>query len=243
MAPRFAVYFSPADQTPLARFGERVLSRTATKISPIENQRDTAWQNLLARPRHYGFHATLKAPFELADSVSEEGLVEAVENLAATLGVCSLEGLKVKEFNGFAALAFDRQPDAVASLARQCLLQLEPLRAPLSEFDYQRRDPDYLSERQRQYLSEFGYHHVLEDFDFHMTLSGALEDKKEVFLTYLRESYAQLVLEAPVLDRLCIFSQPNREQPFVRVADIPLGDVRSDTNGAEMGVDQQSTAG
>ena len=38
---------------------------------------------LVAAPRRYGFHATLKAPFRLAEAATSEGLDKAVEELAA----------------------------------------------------------------------------------------------------------------------------------------------------------------
>ena len=243
MAPRFAIYFSPADDTQLALFGKAVLSRTATNILPLDTDHEAAWGDLLGRPRHYGFHATLKAPFELSDASSEQRLLDAVEALAQTLSTCSLAGLKVKEFNGFAALAFDQQPASVAELARLCLLELEPHRAPLSDFDYQRRDPARLSPRQRQNLSDYGYHHVLEDFDFHMTLSGALGQKKKPFLAFLEREYARIASDTAMLDRLCVFSQRDREDPFVRIADIPLGDVRSYVDFQSMPSSQKGSIG
>jgi len=225
MVPRFAVYFSPADDSALARFGETVLSRTPTEVPALGATESANWGDLLSRPRHYGFHATLKAPFELVEGSSEKELMDGVSRLASSMDSCTLDGLRVTEFNGFAALAFDQQPETLASVARQCVLQLEHFRAPLTEADYQRRDPDNLSARQRSNLREFGYHHILEDFDFHMTLSGPLGDRKQAFLDHLGTQFEQLVVTPQRFDRLCVYHQSDRSQAFLRVGEFPFADV------------------
>jgi len=53
--------------------------------------------------------------------------------------------------------------------------RFEQFRAPLTEADVQRRNPDSLTESQRQNMYQYGYPHVLNDFNFHMTLSGQNE--------------------------------------------------------------------
>ena len=82
MTPRYAVYFVPAAQSALYRFGASLLGYdcyTGTEIAfpqalPVP---EPAWREMTQEPRRYGFHATLKAPFHLADGAGEAALIEA----------------------------------------------------------------------------------------------------------------------------------------------------------------------
>ena len=111
-AARLAVYFVPADGTALARFGNGVLGRDARgrpcAPDPALPPTPAAW---VAAPARYGFHATLKAPFHLADGVEEGDLRAACERLAATLAPVPLPTLAPRRLGSFTALAL---PDARA---------------------------------------------------------------------------------------------------------------------------------
>ena len=232
MTARYAVYYSPSDQSELAGFGEAILRRTAVQIPELDDGIGQERRRMLKRPRHYGFHATLKAPFELANGTTVEKLGDAVQALSVTLETIPLAGLRICSFNGFAALAFERQPESCAFLARRSVLELEPFRAPLSEEDYLRRNPDQLSDRQRGFLKEFGYHHILDDFDFHMTLSGELPPDPTRFLAWLDQEFRRMVSDVPLLDRLALFMQPDRESPFTRIAEYPFPAVSEQRDAA-----------
>ncbi|TVQ39233.1 MAG: hypothetical protein EA356_01915, partial [Geminicoccaceae bacterium] len=72
MAHRQAIYFAPAPTTDLHRFASAWLGRdayTGEVLSQplVEGIRAERLHALTASPRRYGFHATLKAPFRLAD--------------------------------------------------------------------------------------------------------------------------------------------------------------------------------
>jgi len=79
-----------------------------------------------------------------------------------------------------------------------------------------RRNPDQLSQRQRDYLERYGYPHVLDDFHFHMTLSQQLNDsaKSASYHTWLTELYGDTITQTPWLDRLAVFWQPDRAIPL-----------------------------
>lgn len=75
-APRYALYYTPAADSALWRFGSATLGYDAITgrdiafaVPPGCEALD--WQELIAEPRRYGFHATLKAPFELANGRNE----------------------------------------------------------------------------------------------------------------------------------------------------------------------------
>lgn len=55
-------------------------------------------------------------------------------------------------------------------------MRLDPFRAPLTEAELARRRRSKLSARQEAHLTRYGYPYVLDQFRFHLTLTGAIED-------------------------------------------------------------------
>ena len=84
---RYALYFTPPKDHPLTSLAARWLGRDAFSdeifsdkaIGPVPE----GHAELTADPRRYGFHATLKAPFELAGSVTERDLFEVAAEFAS----------------------------------------------------------------------------------------------------------------------------------------------------------------
>ena len=72
------------------------------------------------------------------------------------------------------ALVPDAANAALDDLAAACVRAFDRFRAPLSAKDRARRAPQRLSPRQREYLDQWGYPFVFEEFRFHMTLTGRL---------------------------------------------------------------------
>src|ERR1700681_4734773 len=86
--PRFAIYFVPAADTALYRFGAAVLGYDCYTGAGVDRLRDVGlteaeWAALTAEPRTYGFHATLKAPFQLRGEFDHDDLLPEVRALAA----------------------------------------------------------------------------------------------------------------------------------------------------------------
>ncbi len=222
-ASRYAVFFCPDDNSELASYGQQVLGRRADGQVFETAYTDCPDRQLAlavsATPAHYGFHATLKAPFQLAKQMTEQQLLDAVETLADSQTVIAMQTLKPRLLSGFIALTLTPQPQAIASLAEQCVKQLEPFRAPLSQEDIRKRKPDTLSEQQKEYLYQYGYPHVISEFRFHMTLTDKISPgRHDEHRQWLTELYDRKVIEMPVLDRLAVFWQPNRETAFTRLA-------------------------
>lgn len=240
MTARYAIYFTPEDKSDLAYFGACALGRMPDGSDLIHRkellQCDDALNSdivftdkglakeLRERPAHYGFHATLKAPFPLAENKYEEELLESVEAFSKLQQVISLESLQLRKISGFMALTLERQPESLLSLAEQCVRRFEPFRAPLTEEDLQKRRPDDLDEQQRTYLFEFGYPYVLKEFRFHMTLTGPLKGHEHTeYIDWLASLYKNIVQNEPTLDRLAVFKQFDRSSPFKRLVEIPFG--------------------
>src|SRR5262249_55925115 len=111
-AVRFAIYYVPAPTTPLARFASTWLGRdiedgravTPLVVDRLEPGRHAA---LTADPRLYGFHATLKPPFRLADGSSEAALLDAVAAYAAGTAPVRIPALRLATLGHFMALVPD----------------------------------------------------------------------------------------------------------------------------------------
>lgn len=180
---RYAIYFAPARHTPLWRFGSAVLGYDAETARDVAQLLPPGWEAgafhaLTVEPRRYGFHATLKAPFRLAAGADEAVLIAALNAFAARQTAFALPSLEVraitarKSEGGFVALTEPEPTPALLALERAAVTVFEPFRAPLTEEEIAKRRPDRLSEPQLAHLTAFGYPHILDDFRFHLTLTG-----------------------------------------------------------------------
>ena len=82
------------------------------------------------------------------------------------------------------------------------------LRAPLTTEEIARRKPERLSPRQRELLDRWGYPFVMEEFQFHLTLTDKLpEDQRPPVMAALQE-YLSPVLPRPfVIEDLCLLGE------------------------------------
>lgn len=160
---------------------------------------------------------------ELAQGFGEDALLQAVDEFVKAKQPVALTGIAPNDHKGFHALTLPNSK-AVDEFAADVVKSFDRFRAPLSEQDRARRNPDKLSERQRHYLELYGYPHVLEDFGFHMTLSQRLDDAAESasYHAWLSELFTNTVTQTPKLDRLAVFWQPDRSTAFTRLAQFPV---------------------
>ncbi len=229
MAARHAVYFAPAPDTRLWAFGSRVLGYdafTGKQVPPLipEGFSEADWTRITAAPRRYGFHATLKAPFALAEGRTEADLREAARVFAAAHRPFALPELVVRCIGGFVALA-PAGPSALDALAGACVEAFEPFRAPLTPEVRANRLAASLSVRERAHLDRWGYPYVFEDFRFHMTLTGSLpEAEAERACAGLARLYAAEAGDEPVrVEAVTLFADPGEGGPFRIVGRFGFG--------------------
>lgn len=129
----------------------------------------------VARPRRYGFHATLKPPMRLAPGRSVQALETACADLAARLAPARAEGLEVTVHRGFVALTPVGAHD-LGRVADACVDALDAFRAPAPPEETARRRAGGLTPAQEANLVSWGYPFVMDTFRFHITLSGRLAD-------------------------------------------------------------------
>jgi hypothetical protein len=100
-------------------------------------------------------------------------------------------------------------------LAADCVLQFDAFRAPMTDEDRARRNPSRLTPRQRGYLDRWGYPYVFEEFRFHMTLTGRLDDgRRASILEMLQNRFGDSGVSDLAVDRIVLFRQDEPDRRF-----------------------------
>src|SRR5690349_2783277 len=150
--PRYAIYYAPARNSVLDRFGSTLLGYDAHAAADLPFPDGIAaadWRELTEDPRKYGFHATLKAPMALAPGTSEDELVATCEAIAAKPRALAAIKPVVASIEGFIAIVPATPTAALQDFAADCVRAFDSFRAPLTEADRARRNPSRLTPRQR----------------------------------------------------------------------------------------------
>lgn len=223
---RYALYFVPPEESPLWRFGTSIIGYDSVsgRETPVpEELAKVIAPDLMNEPQRYGFHATLRAPFELAKGVVIADLLKAITALAQQCAPIDAGELHADLMGGFVALTCRTDPSELTALAQRCVEHVEPFRAPLSQTDRERRLSAPLTPRQIDLLNRYGYPYVLEQFKFHMTLTGRLpEDAKTSVLDIIRNMYAPVADHLRIVE-VTLLEQPWRDARFRVVQRFPLG--------------------
>jgi len=220
---RAAIYFTPAKDDPLTVRAAEWLGRDAFDDCVVRDP-DPLIDELVCEPARYGFHATLKAPFRLADGTTLNDLDRELAAFAIRTQAFSLGRLTVTRPNRFFALTVQAALPQLFEVEEAVRTAFEPFRAPLTEQELARRQPQSLSERQQMNLSRWGYPYVGQDFRFHMTLTNAIGDEDEAARVEKRlHSQFDPVLEAPVvIGALALFVESRPGAPFYVHSRHPL---------------------
>jgi putative phosphonate metabolism protein len=219
-APRYAIYYTPLPGGALDRFGAHLLGYDAFSGDELPFPGGMAeavpdWREITCDPRKYGFHATLKAPMVLADDKSETELLAACESFARTPRPIPMIRPVVNALGDFIAVVPSQRSAELGKLAADAVSAFDGFRAPLTPADRARRHPDRLTERQRDYLDRWGYPYVMEEFRFHMTLTGRLADQpRETVLAILRQRFSALELGELAIDGIAVFRQQDANSQF-----------------------------
>jgi putative phosphonate metabolism protein len=163
---------------------------------------------ITATPRKYGLHATIKPPFRLAPGCDATGLDKAARDVCAALAPVTLPALIIARLGSFiAAVPAQPSPD-LQHLAAETVAAFEPFRAALTEVELARRRKSRLTPRQEALLTQWGYPYVMEEFRFHITLSGALpEPEAERTREILAAHFAPVLPEPFIIDSLCLMGE------------------------------------
>jgi hypothetical protein len=172
---RFAVYYTPPPGA-FADFGAGWLgwdvARGARAVRAVDVE---GAEEITANPRRYGFHATLKPPFRLAEGRTEAELRDALAKVAAATPAVRGARLHLQHLGPFLALvpASDHAP--FSRLGDALVRDLDAFRLPPSDAEIARRRASGLTPAEDAYLLRWGYPYVFDAFRFHMTLTGKLD--------------------------------------------------------------------
>ncbi|MES2536444.1 MAG: phosphonate metabolism protein/1,5-bisphosphokinase (PRPP-forming) PhnN [Pseudomonadota bacterium] len=232
---RYALYFAPISNTPWWDAGCRWFGRNAldgaefpqTQIPGISR---IQLAKLTARPRRYGFHATLKPPFELADGFSESHLVDMAAAFCHTQRPIVLEDMRVRPIGDFLALSPAGQNEEIKALAMRCVSFFDLLRAPPTAGELQKRRETGLTARQEALLQRWGYPYVDEEYQLHMTLTdsiGALDEGSRNTIHEAAERRFAAAANTPLaIDGLTIFREEQPGSPLLIWRHFPFNPVQ-----------------
>ena len=217
---RYAIYFVPAAESALYRFGSGMIGYDcyigAETAAPPGIVVPEDWAELTRAPRRYGFHATLKAPFRLAPEHDEASLIAAVSGFAARARKVASIRPVVRVLSGFIAIVPDESNATLNLLAADCVTAFDSFRAPPSPQERARRLAANLTARQRSSLERWGYPYVFEDFRFHMTLTDRVPEARQTEIRGLLSGLmTQYRADALVfIDRIALLRQDHERSPF-----------------------------
>ncbi|MBO6602047.1 MAG: DUF1045 domain-containing protein [Roseicyclus sp.] len=180
----------------------------AERAHPVLDGLPATPEEITATPRKYGFHGTIKPPFRLAEGTSRAELETAAEALLASLSPVQLPGLVIRRLGGFVAAVPERPSAGLADLAAAVVRGLDRFRAPPGEAELARRRKSGLSRRQDALLEAWGYPYVMEEFRFHLTLSGHFAEAEAEALAGRLTAHFAPVLPRPFgVDALALMGE------------------------------------
>ena len=217
---RYAIYFAPPLNDPVSRVAANWLGRNAFTDEMVEapaitglNSAEIAYYT--AAPRRYGFHGTLKAPFRLADGASEDGLLNALMAFTGTVRSFEIPSMEIAKIGPFFALVPSEPLPDLNDLAARIVREFDCFRAPMSEEEIERRNPQNLNPAQLANLHRWGYPYVFDEFRFHMTLTGPIEADESARVEQALHTFFDPVLSEPLEVRnIALFVEEENGAPF-----------------------------
>ena len=238
MTARFAIYAVPGTGSAdavgevLREKAEQWLGRSITG-DHVASGVPAGWTRatidaITVDARRYGFHATLKAPFRLAEGRTAAELDAAVARFAAGRPGAEVPRLSLARLGGFFALVPGAEAAELQTLADEVVTGLDGFRAPATKAEIARRNPAALTPRQRELLAAWGYPYVLDEFRFHMTLTDRIpEARRPEVERALGGWFAPLLGTTLRIDALAMFTEATPGTPFTLHAVHPLQRIPS----------------
>ena len=229
MTARYALYYAPAPDSLLWRLACAWHGRDpagdgeamAVEACGLDGERHA---KIVQSAAHYGFHATLKAPISLKETCTEDGLIDSLCAFTARRAAFRSPSLRVGRIGGFLALVLSGGSAPFDALAADLVRGFDDFRQPETEEEVARRRSVHLTTRQETNLVRWGYPYVFDDHQFHMTLTTWLDEPELSDVEARLKAYFRPVTAMPLwVDRIALFKQETRKDPFVRLRDFPLG--------------------
>ncbi|MQB42316.1 DUF1045 domain-containing protein [Rhizobium sp. ICMP 5592] len=228
---RYAICFTPSASDPLTLVAANWLGRnvySGEMVDPPATRglgiHEIAFHT--AVPRRYGFNGTLKAPFRLAEDMSEAGLLRDLMRFSGTLTPFEIPRLEVARLGGAFGLVPSVPCQQMHFLAASVIQAFDHYRAPLTEAEIERSDPDGLSATQFANLHRWGHPHVMDEFRFHMMLTGTVNPTDTARMEQVLRDVFEPVLAEPVpVSNIALMMEEGAGGPF-RVHSLhPMGKI------------------
>ncbi|MFT4182964.1 MAG: DUF1045 domain-containing protein [Rhizobium sp.] len=228
---RYAICFTPSASDPLTLVAANWLGRNVYSGEMVDPPairglgiHEIAFHT--AVPRRYGFNGTLKAPFRLAEGMSEAGLLRDLMRFSGTLTPFEISRLEVARLGGAFGLVPSEPCQPMHFLAASVIQAFDHYRAPLTEAEIERSDPDGLSAAQFVNLHRWGHPHVMDEFRFHMMLTGTVNAADLSRMEQVLRDFFEPVLADPVpVANIALMMEEGTGGPF-RVHSLhPMGKV------------------
>ena len=228
---RYAIHFTPSPNDPLTQAAAAWLGRDVYSGHAVEppGTIDLGMQEIsyhTALPRRYGFHGTIKAPFRLAKGQSEAALLRDLMYFSGRQDPFTLPQLVVARQENVFSLVPERPCEVLHFFAARVVQEFDRYRAPLSEAEIERADPDRLSASQLTNLHRWGSPHVMDEFRFQMSLTGGVEPSSSQRIERaVRKVFEPLLTRPLPFSSLALFIEDEPGAPF-RVHSLhPMGRV------------------
>lgn len=226
---RLAIYHTPHPGSEIALsasawLGRDVYGKKSSNPLTIDGLSALRQLDLVSTPAHYGFHATIKPPFQLKEQKTIESLKLRLRQFAGGWQSFVLPPLEVSFMHDFFCLRPSGPCPQLVKLVAEATHYFDDFRKSLSKDDLEKRRQAGLSPRQELLLRTWGYPYVLEEFRFHLTLTGKVtnEGEKKLLEKELQKRFHPGICRDVMVDSLCLFME--EESAPMRVIEItPLG--------------------
>uniref|UniRef100_UPI0039EF8DE8 DUF1045 domain-containing protein n=1 Tax=Sinomonas sp. G460-2 TaxID=3393464 RepID=UPI0039EF8DE8 len=195
---------------------------------PVASAAPEGWtraavDEITVEARRYGFHGTLKAPFRLAPGRRLNELEAALSQFAADRPSVTLPELSLARLGRFFALVPGARAEPLHSLASELVKAFDEFRAPATPAEIARRNPSAMTRRQRELFDRWGYPYVLDEFQFHLTLTDRIEQERQPEVeAALRAWFAGCLGRTIPISSLALFTEAEPGAPFALHSVHPL---------------------
>ncbi len=209
--PRFALYYAPQNGSSLAEAAASWFGRDGDRLDleqlVPEELSQQQFRKATSVPFHYGFHGTLKPPFHLAEIFSGQQLLEALEQFCKAKTIFSIKRLELAWIGNFLCLKPVEPSARLNRLARQTVIEFDQFRAPMSDAELEKRRNKELSPEQDNYLLQWGYPYIMNEFRFHLTLSSDVtqQQERELLEKEARRHFSDPLLQEVPVEGISLF--------------------------------------
>lgn len=216
---RCAIYFVPPADDPLQIAAAQWLRRdpyTGARVSwPVEGLVETDHAFLTAAPRRFGFHGTLKAPFRLAPEYEIGDLQAALDRFCRRLPAVTVPEMRIVPIQNAFALVPAVPMLELNDLAADFVTAFDIYRSPITDLDLARGDIGRFNGQQFDNLRNWGHPNVFDQFRFHMTLTGPIDELERDHVALVLQRHFGDLATAPLhIGQVALFVEPEPNAPF-----------------------------